>query len=303
MQTPVNRLQNQQGSSLVAVFWLIGVLGLSILAAAKFVALDAQWIKGLKSTSIARNHAATGLAIASHPAITPADPLLRWLNPAETGGYTAEVSSEEALIPLNHVLFHGRKEVVRNLFILWGLSPDEASSVVDAMVDWTDENDLTSLHGAEAGDYSDRGQDGFPFNRPFQTLEEVEFVMGMREVKKLKPNWKEYFTLWSVGQIDLNEANEEIIAAALSSVDVGRISEFAIYRNGLDGIKGTLDDQRFTSVSDVLVFLGTTPRPDLPLLTVRGSTRRIVSTGFFNDYSVKISETRRGNDLLWRSEY
>jgi general secretion pathway protein K len=303
MKEPVDSFRNQRGSSLVAVFWLIGVLGLSILAATRFVALDSKWIVGLKCTAQARCLAETGMAIASHPEITQFDPLLTWVSEDGEEKYRAELTWEEGLIPLNHVLFHGRKDVVRRLFEQWGMDPQESASVVDAMVDWTDENDLTSLHGAEAPDYNDAGREGFPFNRPFETLDEVEWVMGMTRVAALKPSWREYFTLWSSGQIDLNEAHEEIISAAVDMNDSTQLSNFVQLRTGPDGIKGTDDDHRFSSVGEALALFGASPKPDHPLLTVKGATKRIVSTGIFHSFEVKISETRRGKDLLWRMEY
>lgn len=303
MLVPENRFSREQGSSLIAVFWLIGVLGLLILGATRFVVLDTKWVVGLKSSANARNLAESGIAIGSHPGISLADPLLTWSNADGTRNYRVEMTSEEGLVPLNHVLFHGRKAIVQRLFESWGVAPADAVSVVDAMVDWTDANDLNSLHGAEAGDYEALGRPGFPFNRPFRTLEEVEWVMGIEMIAAVEPGWKQYFTLWSSGQIDLNEANGDIIMAALSADDPRRVREFSRLRLGEDGLKGTEDDRRFASVSEVLKFFGTAPRPGFALYTTQGSTRRIVSTGKFLDHEITIAETRRGKDLLWRMEY
>lgn len=301
MKQQSNRLKYQNGSSLVAVFWLIGVLGLAMLSVTRFVALDSKWIVGIKSAAIAENHAETGLAIASHPQIAPGDPLLTWTGDNES--YVADISWEEALIPLNHILFGNRKGIAARLFENWGMDPQESASVVDAMLDWTDENDLTSLHGAEADQYAETGKEGFPYNRPFQTLEEVELVLGMDRVAALKPDWKEYFTLWSTGQIDINEANSEIIVAATGIEDFTRAEEFVQSRDGEDGIKGNEDDNRFATLAEAVNYFALSPIDGGSIVTVRGSTRRITSTGSLGNYIVKISETRRGRQLLWRMEY
>lgn len=301
MQKIGNSRLKQSGSTLVAVFWLIGALGLLVMGALRFVAVDSKWIVAARSQAEARNHAESGITMGSHPAISNGDPLLEWQDESGMAGYQVEMLSEEALIPLNHALFFGRKDIVKALFVNWGLNSDQAAAVVDAMVDWTDRDDLSSLNGAEASSYTSIGRSGFPLNRPFSTLEEVEWVMGMEAVTQVKPDWKRYFTLWSSGQINLNEAEAEIIAAIVGNQP--RIEQFVDARLGADGIKGTEDDRRFPTVADALGFFGTQPNPNTRLLSVQGNTRRILSTGWFHDHRLTIAETRRDSQLLWRIEY
>jgi general secretion pathway protein K len=303
MNPHLRKSKRNAGASLVAVLWLIGVLGLSILGVAKFVALDTQWATTVRKSAEARNLAEKGIAIASHPRVRDGDPLLTSLDEDSGSGYKVHITWEEGLIPLNQVLILGRKDILRRLFEAWGENPDAAASLVDALTDWIDTDDLTSLNGAEAETYSRAGKAGFPFNRPFESFGEAEWVLGMEEISHLKPDWKKYFTLWSNGQIDLNEADAEVICAVVGSADLSRAAEFVQQRVGEDGINGTPDDQKFPSVPSVLEFFGAAADPNNKLLSVRSTTKRIYSTGFYRGMEVGISETRRSNLLLWRMEH
>jgi hypothetical protein len=168
----------QSGASLVAVLWLIGFLGLAILGAAKFVTLDTSWATKVKKRAEAKNLAETGLALGTHPRVKSGDPLLRSFDPETETGYEVRITSEEGLIPLNQVLLSGRKDCLKRLFEIWGQDPDEAASLVDAMRDWIDADGLASLNGAESPAYDAAGRSGFPFNRPFASLGEVDLVIG-----------------------------------------------------------------------------------------------------------------------------
>jgi hypothetical protein len=297
-----HKTYRQSGASLVAVLWLIGFLGLAILGAAKFVTLDTSWATKVKKRAEAKNLAETGLALGTHPRVKSGDPLLRSFDPETETGYEVRITSEEGLIPLNQVLLSGRKDCLKRLFEIWGQDPDEAASLVDAMRDWIDADGLASLNGAESPAYDAAGRPGFPFNRPFASLGEVDLVIGMERLAALKPEWKDYFTLWSMGQIDLNEASAEIVYAAIGAGDLTRAEEFVLLRDGADGASGTLDDQKFPSVQSVVAFFGAQADPSNTLLTARSATRRVYSKGIYRGEAVGISETRRSNLLLWRRE-
>lgn len=303
MNPLLSRNGREKGASLVAVLWLIGVLGLSILAVAKFVALDTQWAAAVIKSAAARNLAESGIAIASHPRIIDGDPLLTSLDQETDSGYKVQITWEEGLIPINQVLLLGKKDVLQRLFVAWGQNPDSASSLVDALADWVDKNDLVSLNGAESDAYSAAGKDGFPYNKPFASLGEMEWVLGMDQISSLKPDWRSYFTLWSNGQIDLNAAGPEVVFAASGGSDIARALEFVQHRNGNDLVVGTPDDNKFPSIAAALAFLGASVEAENKLLAIRSTTKRIYSTGFYQGEEVGISETRRSNLLLWRMEH
>lgn len=303
MKNRLNKEKQISGASLVVVLWLIGLLGFLILGLAKFVSLDSQWAIAVRKEAIARDRAESGLAIASHPQVKEDDPLLVFANESGTSGFEVQITWEEGLVPLNNILISGRKDILKRLFESWGQHPDAAAALVDALTDWVDQDDLVSLNGAESDSYAQQGVAGFPLNRPFESFGEVEWVLGMGEIANLKPDWREYFTFWSNGQIDLNEANAEVVYAAMGGIDPVRAFEFVQQRNGQDGIPRTPDDRRFDSVASVRSFLGAASEADNGILAVRSTTKRIYSVGYFQNMRVEIAETRRSDLLLWRMEY
>ncbi|WP_419594988.1 general secretion pathway protein GspK [Thiolapillus sp.] len=55
----------------------------------------------------------------------------------------------------------------------------KASELADAILDWRDKNELYRLNGAERSEYEAAGKAYGPRNGPFETIEEVQLVLGM----------------------------------------------------------------------------------------------------------------------------
>ncbi len=66
-----------------------------------------------------------------------------------------------------------------SLFASIGLDPPAASALVDKILDWRDASPLKRLNGAKAADYRAAGYGYGPRNGPFQSMDELELVMGM----------------------------------------------------------------------------------------------------------------------------
>ena len=87
-----------------------------------------------------------------------------------------EIRDESAKIDVNtatDALLHG-------MFASIGLSDDEATQLVDAIGDWRDTDSFKRPHGAEDADYRAAGLPYGPANAPFQAIEELQLVLGMR---------------------------------------------------------------------------------------------------------------------------
>ena len=89
---------------------------------------------------------------------------------------TVEMRDESAKIDVNVA----SDALLRGLFVTAGLSDDEANNLLDAVLDWRDEDSLKRLHGAEEDDYRAAGLAYRPANAPFQAIEELQLVLGMR---------------------------------------------------------------------------------------------------------------------------
>jgi general secretion pathway protein K len=233
--------------------------------------------------SRARQIAEMGVAIGSNPVVERSDPLLSWHDEAAGEGFDVKLISEGGRFNINAIILRGDKALLRGIFIDWGLDLDSAQALTDAMVDWVDDNDEVSLNGAEFEWYEAQGRMNQPFNRPFFNLDEMALVRGMEIIEAIRPDWQDWFTIWSYpGLLDLNEASAELISAALEmSVEQCAIIPETVA--GPDGIRGTTDDVPFQDPNAALALLGlgSDSRPDLAQrVTVNDTTTRIESTGY-----------------------
>lgn len=65
-------------------------------------------------------------------------------------------------------------ELIRRLFVEFGATSDQATALVDAIVDYRDLDDLPRVHGAESAEYQAAGLAFGPKNALFGSVEELE---------------------------------------------------------------------------------------------------------------------------------
>lgn len=91
---------------------------------------------------------------------------------------------------------------------------DEAArdALADAIVDWRDEDNLTSLNGAEDGDYEAAGLSYGAADGPFRSVEELREVLGMtRELyQRLAPDLTVHN---DTGRLEQRFASAQVLAA------------------------------------------------------------------------------------------
>jgi general secretion pathway protein K len=280
-----------RGSALVAVLWLIAILALASIAAIRVVSLDVDLATSQVHGFRARQLAEMGIAVASNPAVKRTDPLLRQFSEESGEGFEARIISEGEKFNINAIVLRQDEQLLKSMFIDWGLTLDEAQALVDALIDWVDANDEVGLNGAESEWYLEQGRLNQPFNRPFYHLDEVRLVRGMDYVEALRPDWRDWFTIWSSGALDLNEAPAELIAAA-AEITVEEASIIPETVRGPDGIRDTEDDAPFQSVEQALALLGVdgTLRPEVSArMTVNDTTTRLESIGSVSGARRKIT--------------
>ncbi|KAB2641039.1 MAG: general secretion pathway protein GspK [Verrucomicrobia bacterium] len=272
---------SSQGFALVAVLWLIAVLGMATMVALRVIAFDMELTAAKVHGARARNIAEIGIAVGSNPVVKRDDPLLHHFDEAAGGGYDVNILSEGGRFNINTILLRNDTALLRDLFISWGLELDTAQAITACLADWIDADDNVSLNGAEKDWYESQRRINQPFNRPFYNIDEMRLVRGMDLVEAVRPDWRNWFTVWSSGGLDLNDASAELIAAATgASVEVAAFIPRAVC--GADGVRGTEDDVPFKSPKDALDLLAidVNSRPDLAQrFTVNDTTTRIESTG------------------------
>jgi type II secretory pathway component PulK len=298
----------RRGAALLAVIWLIAILALATMTALRVISFDMDIASAKIHGSRARHIAEMGIAIGSNPVVKRADPILHQVD-GETGeGFEVRVISEGSRFNINAILLRDDTALLRSMFIDWGLELDDAQAVTDALMDWVDENDEVLLNGAELEQYLEIGRINQPFNRPFYDLSEMRLVIGMDLVEAVRPDWREWFTIWSGGALDLNDAPAELIAAA-AEVRVEEADIIPETVRGTDGLRDTEDDVPFENAAAALALLGIdlNARPDIASrFTVNDATTRIESIGRTEGASRKITvivRNRTGKPaLLERTE-
>jgi general secretion pathway protein K len=89
---------------------------------------------------------------------------------------TVEIRDESAKIDINTA----SDALLRGMFLSIGMPDEDAAKIVDAILDWRDADSFTRPNGAEEPEYRAAGLPYKPANAPFQAIEELQLVLGMR---------------------------------------------------------------------------------------------------------------------------
>jgi hypothetical protein len=134
----------------------------------------------------------------------------------------------------------------------------QAETLAESIADWIDPGDRPRSHGAERDYYARLGRPDLPYNRPLDNLDDILLIRGAEELDLMRPNWREYFTLYGDGTIDMHRASSEILEALFDVTD-SEVSRFIRNRLGPDGLPYTIDDPHYTTLAEVRRLLDVPP--------------------------------------------
>ena len=105
-----------------------------------------------------------------------------------------------------------------------GEDEEIAESLSDAILDWRDKNDIKGENGAEKEEYEDDGLSYGPRNAAFESLEEVQMVLGMTtEIYKKLENM---ISIYAKGaQINPKTAARSVLLT-IPEVDAEMVDEY-----------------------------------------------------------------------------
>jgi hypothetical protein len=153
-----------------------------------------------------------------------------------------DMSEDAAKININALLLGDKtlaRSVLQNLFAGWEVNLTTSSALIDALLDWVDEDGLSTG--------SNSGTEKNVRNAPFEKVEELEKVAGWAEMaKEAKEGSKSVdaiskFTVYGAGKLSLRSAEQDLIEAWLG-LGAGAARNFILQRPGPDQIPGTADD-------------------------------------------------------------
>jgi general secretion pathway protein K len=176
------RRSRQSGVALVLVMWVSVIL--AVVAASFIFERRTEMLVVRNSISMARAEAAANAGVfrALHDLYRQSVPDV-WKRDGTPHEWSFEgvpvrivVRDESAKIDINTA----SDALLRGLFLSLGLPENEATAIVEAVLDWRDADPLKRPNGAEAVDYVAAGLSYRPANAPFQAIEELQLVLGMR---------------------------------------------------------------------------------------------------------------------------
>jgi len=303
MKIAASSRPRNRGMALLLV--LVAVMALSLIVAGLYESSQSSWDES--SLSRARYQAGSlaesGISIALHPKVKPGDIALKQSFGTEKG-FEVRITSEGGRFPVNEMGAEKMRNAAMELFILWGLDAAAASKAADSIADWIDDDSDPLSNGAENSFYTSLEYPQFPANAPFTSLEQLTFVVGMDQVEKRQPFWRDYFTINSDGLIDMNAASWEVVRAITGTTEDSAKNLVAV-RLGDDGIEGTIDDYTFANAGEVQSLLGISDLEWTSIssfVTLSGTVKRIESIGRIGDFRetrvVLASEVQEGGNTV-----
>ncbi len=297
-------MNRQRGIALPIVLWGIAFLAAVVIMVGVRVKERTNEQSHAERSFHAREMALRGLAFGRHPGIKEGDPLLR-AGDAETEGYEVLISDESGRINPN--TWAGDRELFSTLFRAWNVPQREADAAMDSLTDWIDADEFRSLAGAEYAEYEAAGLPGFPPNEPLGDIREMESVLNLRDVLAEIDDWRDDFTLYHDGKINVNHASEALLAD-LAELEGRQIQALKAYRQGADGERGTEDDLEYTKIEDAIAIAGAAGKQAAALkkfFDTSGKARRVESRGYAYGVTRTITVVTQGDGnsiLAWEEK-
>lgn len=283
-------IRHNRGSALIVALWIILILSLLIASFAFDMHVEADILSYYRNRVKAQYIAQSGmelskLILSRLEDIDPDDPgigeedealhtaavnlsrgvAVRGLTrPIGEGLLTLDIEPEEGRRNINQLTDEDWEEILDQANV-----PQERwAELIDCFLDWTDEDDLRRLHGAESDDpfYVDRGI--VVKNAPLDTVDELLLIKGFdEEVVFGSPAGTPpeesirgiayWLTAWSHGRVNINTASREVLLT-LPGMDEWAVDAIIEQRVGPDGEWGTRDDG-FESVEQAIAATGMNP--------------------------------------------
>jgi len=170
-----------RGVALILVMWITALMAILLGSFALIARTENLEARHMFDTTSARYAALAGVERAVFEMRNP-NMQTRWVPdgrayefPYEGAQVSVEITDESGKIDLNVA----DNSILTPLLMSVGVDPSRAEALADAIQDWRDADDMPRAHGAEAPQYAQAGLAYAPTNRMFQTVSEVQQVLGM----------------------------------------------------------------------------------------------------------------------------
>ncbi len=185
MPFSVNRYTSQQGQrglALIIVLWMVTLLSVIASSFAFNMRSDLLLARNQLSSAQAQALADAGIQRAMYELAKPVTDRQRWV----AGGTRREFELAGAKIAVTVLDESGKidlnaapETLLKSALGAAGLAEAQSAAVLDAILDWRDKDSLKRPLGAEDEEYRSAGLKFRPANSPFETVEELQHVIGV----------------------------------------------------------------------------------------------------------------------------
>jgi general secretion pathway protein K len=208
-------MKRERGAALLLVLWLIALLTALIGAFALTARVEALQGRRLSGSARAQEMARAGVEY-SLVRLADTEPATRWLPDGRSYRWNyagseveLQIVDETGKVDLNQA----GQPLLAALIQTQGVDQEQAGRIASAIVDWRDADPLTQVGGgAEDPDYAAAERPYGAKDAPFETVAEVEQVLGM--TPELYARLEPYLTLYSGrGEPDPTYAQAPVLTA------------------------------------------------------------------------------------------
>ena len=275
----------QAGLALILVLWVLSLLTIMAGSFALSMRREASIVAGIKNNAQAMAVAESGIALAEMMLLNP-DPNKRW----RADGNIYQINSGDAKVRVRLLSETGKidinqadQTVLEGLITHAPVDTEQQTRLVNAILDWRDKDDLVRIEGAEKKEYKDAGLNYHPQNKPFQSIEELQLVLGMNETvfKWIEP----LITVYSgQKQVAMQKATKEVLQV-IPGLDMELVDAYIAAR--LESAMNDLPAPPFPSISgqNVQSAINTPPVPSFPSSSGQNNVFTLVSEARLDDES------------------
>lgn len=219
----------QSGLALVIVLWVLTLLTLMAGSFAMTMRRDNSVSLALKNNAEALAQAESGIILAQFM-LAQTEPELRW----QADGTVYRLLKPDSEVRIRILSEAGKIDIntsneTQLAALLAAVVKDdwEQQRLLNAILDWRDADDDTRTLGAERRQYQMARLSYGPSNQAFQTLEELQLVLGMNEAifTAIQP----FITLYSgQAEVNINTASPELLSLLASELKKRNIQDVAL---------------------------------------------------------------------------
>jgi general secretion pathway protein K len=224
--------------AMVLVLWVLSILIIMAGSFALSMRREAAIVSVIKNNAHVMAIAESGLALAEMMLLNP-DPNKVW----RADGNIYEIVAADAKIRIRLLSETGKIDInkadqaaLQSLMTFAPVDSDQQSKLVNAILDWRDADDLVHIDGAEKEEYLEAGLKYEPRNKPFESTEELQLILGMN--KSVLAWLDPLVTVYSKQpHVNYQVATKQILQT-IPGLDEGIVDSYVVMR--LDSAKNNL---------------------------------------------------------------